>query len=195
MPRKKMVRSAKGKKAQVKRQPKMVANTVEQMEKDFRKAPAKLIAQYRIEIATLKQQEVKLKAEIKKAQILEKAVKNKHSLLVAKKASPTTKKQIVSAKKIHGELKKSITEFTAKVAKIQKLHAAHAAKQAKFSAIAKQLIALEKELSKNPIVKATAKAKATKKITRKSKKSAKSANEHNSGEPSKVDSESSELAS
>jgi len=167
MPRKKTMRSAKGTKmtAKNKKTTKAALPLTDRMEKDFRSAPARIAAEYRKEVVILKQQEFKLKTELKKAAILQKALKTKHTVLSTKKTA-TAKKQLTAMKKVQIQLTKAVKDSMKKLEQIQKLCKIKAEKQAKFTAISKQLGKLEKELSKKApqiTAKTTVKTKALKK--------------------------------
>lgn len=176
MRQKKNVRSAKVKKTTTKNKMKK-GNTAltltEKMERDFRDAPANIVAQYRKDITVAKQQEDKLKVELKKADTLKKALETKITILAAKKPGATNKKQLANAKKMQVQLSKAISDFTGKLELIKELGRTLSAKQAIFAALGKQLAKLEKELT----IKARNAAKAksapkTKKAVAKKTKSA-----------------------
>jgi len=169
MARKKMTRTAKGSKMSAKKKTtKAVLPLTVTMEKDFRSAPAKIAAEYRNEVAILKQQDGKLKAELKKAQLVQKAL-----AALTGKNTAAAKKQLATVKKTQVALIKAVKESTKQLEQIKKLGKAKTEKHQLFTAIGRQLSKLEKELSqKKPA--ATAKAKPAKK-TRKTSAKAKPA--------------------
>ena len=169
MSRKKNTRSASGKKTQSKAKTTTLSLT-EKLEKDFRDAPAKLVSEYRKEIAVLKQQEIKLKTELKKAHMLQKALKTKHAALSAKKLTATAKKQLTTAKKVQAELIKATKDFTAKLDQIKNQIKTLSDKQAKYTVIGKQCAILQKQLTKKAV-----KTKSAVKTSKKSAKKTKSA--------------------
>lgn len=152
MPRKKMMRSVKGKKMQAKTNTKMkkahVLSLAEKLEKDFRNAPAEIVAQYRKEAVVLKKHETKLSAELKKAQALEKTLKNKHKILHSKQLTPAAKKRLAKDEKVLTQLSKAMKVVADQLAEIKLLGSKLSAKQALYTAIQKELAQFEKQFSK-----------------------------------------------
>jgi hypothetical protein len=176
MARKKAKKIATTKKTAVKSQPKKAANHLANtLEKDFRDIPAKLVAQLRKDVATLAQQEKKLKVELKKADAQKKVSKNKHAVLAVKakkKPSATSKKLMNVAKMAHDKTLKTIQDLTKQLEPIKAEMKATAAKQAKFTAIVTQLNQFEKQWALKAKKAVKAAPKATKKTTKKQKISA-----------------------
>jgi hypothetical protein len=168
MPRRKVVKTAKVKKLAIKRQVKTAASGLaDSLEKSFREIPAKIIAQTRKELSTIKQQEAKLKTEQKKAQAQKKITKTKHMALTAKaksKPSPTTKKQLVSAKQAFDKVSKTIAGIDANLAVVKKQVDTLSKKNAKFTALSKQISSFDKEWERKG--KTPKKSKSTKPATK-----------------------------
>ncbi|MDR3477326.1 MAG: hypothetical protein P4M14_04775 [Gammaproteobacteria bacterium] len=173
MARKKAKKITNTKKTAVKSQPKKAANHLANtLEKDFRDIPAKLIAQLRKEVATLAQQEKKLKVELKKADAQKKASKTKHAALTLKakkKPSATSKKLMNLAKMTHDKTLKTIQDLTKQLDQIKAETKTVATKQAKFAAIATQLNQFEKQWALKAKKATKIAPKARKKTTRKQK--------------------------
>lgn len=124
---------------------------VEQMISAFKATPAKIIAQFRKEIATAKQYESKVKTEFTKIQESLKAAKNKSMILADKlktKSSPTLRKQLKTAKKMHDQLKKTFSSLTTQLSNAQKQLKALTEKHTKFANLAKNMNQFEKQPAK-----------------------------------------------
>lgn len=146
MARKKTAKS-RSKKTIVKRQQTPKTSVIQKMEKDFRQMPALLAAQCRTELQTLKQQDLRLKGVIKKAQLQLNVTKKKQATL-AKAKTPAAKKQLQSVKKSNLLLTKTMKTMMQQLEQIKKATKNLVAKQNKFSGMSKQLIALDKQLEK-----------------------------------------------
>lgn len=169
MPRKKMkaVSKSKGKKVvKSKQQGKSGRlSLVESIEKDFLHVPAKLAGLYKKDLIQVKQQEKKLKADIKDAEAQKKTIQHKCTIL-SEKNTAAAKKQLAKAKKLLVNSNKLIATLTSELAKVEKHAHTLAQKQTKYSLLGKELIKLAKELD----------AKVTKAVAPKQrKKSAKKA--------------------
>ncbi len=165
MSRKKMkpVVKSKAKKTASKRPTKNVGMvSTSAMEKEFKSMPAKLAAQYRKEALTAKLQEKKLSADLKKAQVLNKAILVKQTK-TGTKATPTAKKQLATIKKTLSKSNSSITQLSTQIGKVKKTIAALAQKQVKFSTIGKELAKLNKQLDIEALARAENKEKVAKK--------------------------------
>jgi DNA repair ATPase RecN len=142
MPRKKLINS------KVKKTKQQVLNQTEAMEKDFKNLPQLLQAQLRKELSVLKIQESKLLVSLKKIQKQYSAAKNKHTLLTTKtKVKPTTtaKKQLATIAKSCNKLDQAIADVMDNIKKIKAQGKTLSVKKAKFAALAKQVIAFDKE--------------------------------------------------
>ncbi len=123
-----------------------VLSLAEKVEKEFRQIPTKLAKLYRQEVMTLKQQEAKWKAEIKKAELSQKAAENKHRQLANATMTKTAKKQFAAAKKTLAQANKTIKELSTNLAKISKNINDLVAKQMKYTALNTELAKIEKQL-------------------------------------------------
>ena len=164
MPQKKTAKRAKMKKTAPKRQANnSLLALAEKIEKEFRQIPTKLAQLYRRDLMAQKEQESKLKAEIKKAEASQKLALKKQADLMKAKPSKSTKKQLATAKKSNEQATKMIKLLTQQLTQAAKNSAMLLAKQNKFTALGKELVKLEKQLATKAatIVKAK-KATATK---------------------------------
>lgn len=186
MARKKMKPVSKATKNSAKRPTKnKLVSVADTMEKDFRAIPAKLTAEYRKELAVVKQQELKLKADLKKTQEQQKAAQQKYTLLETKaktKSTAAAKKQILAAKKVYAATTKTIKDITASLDRVKKQIKTLADKQAKCTMLGKQLRQIEKEWDMKAKTTTTAKATATKQTRKKSVKKAVSTPAHKPSE-------------
>jgi hypothetical protein len=147
MPKKKIVKPTKMKKTTAKTTTRQnVLSLAEKVEKEFRQIPMKLAKLYRQETAALKQQEKKLKADLKNAQATQKAAQKKQAALTSS-VSKTSKKQLAAMKKTIAEATNTIKMLTKQLAQIAKTAAPLLAKQTKYTALNKELAKLDKELT------------------------------------------------
>ncbi|MHB1947644.1 MAG: hypothetical protein ACYCQI_05975 [Gammaproteobacteria bacterium] len=161
----KSVVKSKGKKTAVKtkRQAKMGGLALaDSIEKDFLHVPAKLAAIYKKDLGAAKQQETKLKADLKKAEAINKIIKQKCDILTGK-TTATAKKQLAAAKKTFVNSNKFISHLVAEIAKASKLSQLLAHKHAKYTTLGKELAKLSKQLDAKPVKAAAPKTKARKK--------------------------------
>lgn len=142
---------------------KQLAKLGESMEKDFRSMPSKIAAQYRKDLANLKQQTKKLAADLKKAQAQQKTAKAK-LVALASKSNATAKKQTVTVNKNLKAHTAAVSNLSSKLEEVKKLSKIISQKQAKFIALGKELSKIEKQLEEqSKKAKAVKKVKATKK--------------------------------
>lgn len=143
--------------------PRQARNTssLNQLEKDYLTAPAKLAAQIAKEISASRQQENKLKKAVNKAQAQVKAadarVKN-----AAKVKTAAGKKQLNTAKKVHGEAVRIQATLGKQLQEVSKTLNGLFYKQDKFTTIGKYVSQFDKQWakdSKKASVKAKSKAK------------------------------------
>lgn len=158
MPRNKTAKHAK---SQSKRN---VFVTIQKMEKDLFKSPAKMAAQLNPEISSLKQKENKLKVALNKvkAQLNQSDNRVKAATAATKqKNTGAAKKQLSSLKKAHSKINKLQTATNKELNETQKTLAAILKKQGKLVALRKCLATFEKEwlkqLKQNKPVKTKAK--------------------------------------
>jgi hypothetical protein len=173
--------AAKTKKTNATRQPKVTLNPVQMLEKDFHETPAKLVSHSSKELATLKQQEKKLKSELKKVQSQKKIGKNKRAALIVKakkNASATNQKLLTAAKQAYDLACKSALELTAKYNDLKSDIKTAAQNNSKFVALNKHLTQFQKMWALKT-KKATA-TKTKKKAPKKSKVSVKNDSESKS---------------
>jgi septal ring factor EnvC (AmiA/AmiB activator) len=149
MPQKKSAKRVKMKKTTTKTRTSHqgVLSLAEKVEKEFRQIPTKLAKLYRQEVMSLKQQENKLKAELKQVAVLHSTAQKKHAKLAAEKMTTTTKKQLVNAKKTMAQATKTMKDLANNLAKTSKSIAALVAKQTKYTALNAELAKLEKKLA------------------------------------------------
>ncbi len=170
MQRKKNAKPVKAKN-NIKRQPKSVMTPAQVIEKEFNEAPAKLMTQFRKELTALKQQEKKLKSELKKAQVQKKVAKNKRTALVNKTKMNNTaaaKKLLNAAKQHYDQVCSLIQDLSTKCDNLKKQSSLLSEKQSKFTALSKHLKQFEKQwMMKNK--KPTTASKTRKKTDKKSK--------------------------
>lgn len=173
MPRKKVAKTAKTtKKVNSKSRPKAIAlSAVDLMEKEFSALPEKMSTQSRKDLASLKQQEKKLKSELKKAQAQKKIAKNKRVTLTAKskssKSTAASKKLLTAAKQAYDKISDAVTDVSNRYDAVKKQAKELATKQARFAALAKIIAQFEKECAIK--AKKSAAAAKPKKKTKKSK--------------------------
>lgn len=118
------------------------------LEKEFHTMPAKIASSYRSELMTVKQQETKLKTELKKVQANQATSQKKLSTLKSKTQTAKTKKLMAAAKKIQDRANKSAKDLATKLTQINKTLMALDGKQATFTALGKMLAQLEKQVAK-----------------------------------------------
>jgi chromosome segregation ATPase len=137
-------------------------STLGTLEKNFRATPAKIIAQFRKEIAGSKQQQKKLQVALKKAQTQKQTSTKQITTLSAKKPSTTTKKQLATHKKNLGTHGKTIADLTKQLAHLKQTTSGLTLGQGKYSALNKHLSALDKEWKAKALTaKSATKAKKT----------------------------------
>ena len=148
----------------------------ELMEKDLKNLPNQLQVQLRKESSTLKTQESKLLASLKKMQKQHSTAKNKQALLTTKskvKSSATLKKQLTAATQAYNKLDQALNEIMSQLKQTKDQGKVISAKKAKFAALAKQISSFDKEwVAKNPVLGDKPAAKPAKKLPRKQKSKA-----------------------
>ena len=156
MSRKKTTRRVKTKKPAVKHTlQKGVLTLAEKVEKEFRQLPAKLAKLYRQELMIQKQQQARLKTDMKKAANQQKSALKKQAVIQKSKTTTTSRKQLATAQKARAVAEKTIKILTAKLHENTKHCAMLLTQQNKFTLLGKELIKFEKQLA----AKATAKTK------------------------------------
>lgn len=119
------------------------------MEKDFKHFPKKIVAQIRNEIAALKKDDVLQQAQLKKAQLLKKAVNDKQDRIQSKtngQLTATAKKQLTTLKKEQAQTNKTIAQLNKQIDTIKKSIQDLSNKNLKFAELGKQLSNFEKEI-------------------------------------------------
>lgn len=168
MARKKIARKAK---KTIRNQAKVaMMKSVETIEKTFRDMPRQVVALCQKELSTLKQHEKKLAVELKKAQSLVNAIKDKCSILENANRTASTKKRLAAAKKGLVKANTAVKEMTAKYNQLDKQINSCTDTQNKYVALSKELSKFDtqwKKLAKKP----SAPKKAAKKTATKSSKS------------------------
>ena len=165
MPRKKLANS---KVKKVKR----ILNQTEVMEKDFKNLPTQLQVQLRKESSTLKAQETKLLASLKKMQKQHSAAKNKHTLLATKakvRSTPTAKKQLAAALLLCNKHDQAVNHVMSQLKQLKDQGKVISSKKAKFAALSKQISAFDKEWEIKNVRADKPVAKKLKKTSRKQK--------------------------
>lgn len=161
MPQRKPAKRTKMKKPAAKRQTQnSLLALAEKVEKEFRQLPTKLAKLYQQEVMAHKQQEKKLKDEIKKVEVIQK----KQASVMKAKTKPT-QKQLMAAKKSNQQTTKTINQLTTQLNQTTKNGAMLLAKQNKYTALNKELAKLDKQLT----LKATTAVKASSKPAKKAK--------------------------
>lgn len=147
MPKKKSAKQAKMKKPAAKPQKqKGVLILAEKVEKEFRQLPAKLVKLYRQELMIQKQQESKLKVDVKKTKALQKDAQKKQAVLAKARITQSSKKQLLTAKKADSNAEKTLKMLNLKLNQMGKKGEMLRAKQAKFTLLGSELTRLEKQL-------------------------------------------------
>jgi hypothetical protein len=174
--RRKVKKAAKTKRATASRKPaRSTSSASHGLEKTLKDLPSKLVAYYRKEVATLKQQEKKLHTDLTKAHTQHKTALKQQTILTAKhKAKPSDagKKQLSKNKDAIAKHSKSVGELTGKLNQLKTNTVTLAHKQGKYAAIGKQHSALDKEWNqkaRDAATKATAPKAPKKRAARKPK--------------------------
>lgn len=122
----------------------------EKMTHEFRGMPAQMVAQFKKDIAALKQKEVKLVNDLKKALAQKKWIHDKNNSLAAKAkgaVSATVKKAIQAGKKAYAQGTQLVDSLTAQLEHTKTHSKALIQSQAKIAILSKELARLEKKLS------------------------------------------------
>jgi len=125
--------------------------SIQQLEKDFRAIPSKLTAQSQKDLNASKQQEAKLRNELKKLQAQQKIAKEKHQNLLSKnktKPSLTARKQISAAKSTHDKISQSALRLTRQLAEVKAERETLTRHHAKCAALQSYLNQFEKNWEK-----------------------------------------------
>ncbi len=145
MRQKETARRTKGKKPAARGQTStQLLMLADKIEKEFRQIPGKLARLYRQELMTQKQQELKLKAQLKKTEALENAAQKKLETLMKTNAP---KKRLVSTRKSREQAAKTMKQLTAQLNQITKNRDTLLVKQNKYTALNRELGKLEKQLT------------------------------------------------
>ncbi len=145
---------------------KVAGNHLMQLEKEFSSTPAKLAAHVKKEIASHKQNQMKVKKAVAQCSSLIKSLEGRIKTTAGGK-TVSAKKQFKTAKKLHAEARRSHTDLSKQLQTIGKSIDALQLQQAKCIALGKCLSQFNKEWSKQAKMLVAKKSKP--KATRKSK--------------------------
>jgi len=170
MQKKKIAKRAKMKKSPAKSRTTQqgVLSLAEKVEKEFHQIPMKLAKLYRQELMTLKQQETKLKDDLKKTQVLQKFTQKKQTELLKAKKTASGQKQLAAVKQTLSQAAKTTKDFARKLDQLAKNSVTLLAKKIKYTTLSKELSKLEKQLTMkaNQPAKAQIQKKAPKKTAK-----------------------------
>lgn len=143
---------------------KVAGNHFQQLEKDFSSTPAKLAAHVKKEIASHKQNQVKVKKAVAQCSSLIKSLEGRIKATASGK-TVTAKKQFKTAKKLHVEARRSHIDLSKQLLHVGKSIDALQLQQAKCIALGKCLAQFNKDWAKQAkaLTSKTMKAKTTRK--------------------------------
>ncbi|OGT46178.1 MAG: hypothetical protein A3E83_04460 [Gammaproteobacteria bacterium RIFCSPHIGHO2_12_FULL_41_20] len=129
---------------------------IEKIEKAFWNVPAQLAAQCTKDLGNLKQQAVRLKANIQKSKDVLKTHQARIAAAMKLKPSPAKKNKLTAAKKAHQHTQKNLLAFIKTAEEAQVHYKNLIEKQAKFTALRKALEQFSRDWSKKkPVSKKT----------------------------------------